>query len=430
MDENQMRKRSWAVLCGLCLAVACDETKVTERADDGGAVEDGRVDAGSDAMDPSRCEPGPIQKGAGANLPPAQDVDVLFVVDNSPSMKDEQENLAKNIHLMVESLAAGEIRDQKSRLIQSFPPVKSLHLGVTTTNMGLSGAPTRTPANGSIFTPIDSCDGLGDDGLLLNKPDKSVKGCDRSFPPYLAYPGEGVTPTELGDAFGCISRTGSEGCGFEQQLEAAYKALAPSSETSFHRGSGGHGDAENESFLRPNSVLAIVVISDEEDASIPDRSADLFNALEGDKARLNIRQYENPQALHPVSRYVEGFKALRPGHPERVIFAGIVGVPQGSEDLVGPDGQDFDAILKQKDMEFVVTIRGPAPGVTYFANVACVNASVTPASEAYPGGRFVEVAKGFGANGVIRSICDNDYGEALTDVLLPIGKQLARPCRP
>lgn len=424
-----MRKRSWAVF-GLCLAAACDETKVSERADRDEVVDGGRADAEVEAVVPSRCEPGPIQKGAGSNLPPAQDVDVLFVVDNSPSMRDEQENLAKNIHLMVESLAAGEIRDQKSRLIQSFPPVKSLHLGVTTTNMGLSGAPTRTPANGSIFTPIDSCDGLGDDGLLLNKPDKSVKGCDRSFPPYLAYPGEGVTPTELGDAFGCISRTGAEGCGFEQQLEAAYKALAPASETSFHEGSGGHGDAENESFLRPDSVLAIIIISDEEDASIPDRSAELFNALEGDKARLNIRQYENPALLHPVSRYVAGFKALRPGHPERVIFAGIVGVPQGSESLVGPDGLDFDAILKQKDMKFVPTARGPAPQLTYFANVACVNSSFTPASEAYPGRRFVEVAKGFGANGVIRSICDDDYGDALTDVLLPIGKQLARPCRP
>lgn len=425
-----MRKRSWAVLCGLCLAAACDESKVTERAEDGGAVEDGRVDAGSDAMVPSRCEPGPIQKGTGANSPPAQDVDVLFVVDNSPSMKAEQENLAKNIHLMVESLAAGEIRDQKSKLIQSFPPVRSLHLGVTTTNMGLNGAPTRTPANGSLFAPKDSCDGLGDDGLLLNKPDKSVAGCDRSFPPYLAYPGDGVTPTELGDAFGCISRTGSEGCGLEQQLEAAYKALAPSSETSFHKGSGGHGDAENESFLRPDSVLAIIIISDEEDASIPDASVELFNVLIGDKSRINMRQYENPALLHPVGRYVAGLKALRPGHPERVIFAGIVGVPQGSENLVGPDGQDFDAILKQKEMKFVPTVVGLAPGHAYYPRAACSNTSFIPASEAYPGRRFVEVAKGFGANGVIRSICDNDYGEALTDVLLPIGKQLARPCRP
>jgi len=362
----------------------------------------------------------------------ADQVDVLFVVDNSPSMKEEQENLANNLPLLVEILASGEIKDGEGKVVQKFPPVKSLHLGVTTTNMGINGAPTRTANDGGIFVPKASCDGFGDDGLLLNKPDKSVAGCDRAFPKYLEYPSDMVSPEDLGASFGCVSRTGSEGCGFEQQLEAPLKALSPSSIAYFHKGSTGHGDVENAGFLREGSVIAVIMVSDEEDSSIPDTSVELFNALAGDKTRINIRQYEPVAPLHPTSRYVDGLKALRQSNPDLVIFAGIVGVPKGVEGLVIGEGdeeqQDFDAILKLKDMEFVPTPKTSGTSTTYYPNAVCVNASVTPASEAYPAPRMVEVAKGFGKNGVIRSICDENFSGALTAIIRKIANQLSGAC--
>jgi len=417
-----MRKPSWAVVCGLCVVTACgDDGKSKERADAGDETETDAGDASSGTCDTETVYEKISWRGV-------EDVDVLFVVDNSPSMIEEQENLAKNLHLMVESLASGEIKDENGKVVRSFPPVKSLHLAVTTTNMGLNGAPTRSSSGMKIFEPIDSCDGFGDDGLLLDRPDTSLAGCDRPFPKYLEYPAGSVSPTELGDAFGCIARTGSTGCGFEQQLEAAYKALAPSSNKTFHAGSAGHGDAENAGFLRSNSVVTVILVSDEEDSSSPDTSVELFNALGGDKARLNLRQYENAALLHPTARYVDGLRALRPENPDLVIFAGIVGVPKGVEGKDVNGVQDFDLILKQKEMQFVPTPKGNAPNFTYYPNAACVNPNVTPASEAYPGPRYVEVAKGFGKNGVIRSICDADYSGALTAVIDRIAGQLEGPC--
>jgi len=337
------------------------------------------------------------------------EVDVLFVVDDSPSMKEEQENLARNLPMLVEILASGEIKDPVSgRVIETFPPVKSLHLGVTTTNLGVYGAP--------ITTELASCAEVGDDGLLLNVPDKSIAGCNREFPKYLAFPAGNQTAQQLGASFGCVSRTGAGGCGFEQQLEAGFKALAPSSNATFYNGSTGHGDARNAGFMRADSVIAVIHISDEEDSSMmPNKGIEVFDTTKGDPSRANVRQYEQAEWLQPISRYVTGLKDLRPENPDLVIFAGIVGVPKGAESL------DFDSITRLDAMKFVPEVgdRG-----LFYAKPACLSAN----GKAYPARRFVEVAKGFGKNGVIRSICDDDFSGALTAIIKKIAKQLEGGC--
>src|SRR5262245_32370052 len=62
-----------------------------------------------------------------------RDVDLLFVIDDSPSMADKQQNLAANFPKLIDAL---------SRLPGGLP---NLHVGVVTSDMGTSAASDETP---------------------------------------------------------------------------------------------------------------------------------------------------------------------------------------------------------------------------------------------------------------------------------------------
>ncbi len=351
------------------------------------------------------------------------EVDLLFMVDNSGSMKEEQVNLAEQLPKLVSILASGKITNAAGEVIREFPPVKSLHLGVTTSDMGVNGLSPEI--QGRV-----KCPGKGDDGLLLNTTSASIPTCaGKTFAKkYLEFNASTDDAAALGADFGCITNVGTNGCGFEQQLEAVYKALAPSTDISFSAGTGGHGDAENAGFLRPDSVIAVIAVSDEEDCSIPDKSKDLFNP--GTGAELNVLNVkcgradkENMGALHPASRYVQGLQKLRSENVDQVIFAAIVGVPVEAEALVKNNQQDFDGILALPDMAFREKAPDPSTGVIY-PEESCLTAN----GAAFPPRRFVEVAKGFGKNGIIRSICQDDFSSALTSIIDKIADQLQGAC--
>jgi len=419
-----MRASYRVALCALTVTLGCgDDGKSTKEATDQDAGQrkppstqpdsggSGAIEAGPDsAADP--CAPLPTfdtitQHGVDK-------VDVLFVIDNSPSMQEEQANLAAQLPRLVKTLASGKLTDKAGSVVAQFAPVDSLHLGVVSSNMGINGT--------AVVAGLDACKDFGDDGLLLNKADTSLPECDRAFPSYLDFPDDSKDPEALGASFGCVARTGAGGCGFEQQLEAALKAVAPKSNASFSRGTTGHGDGENAGFLRQDSVLMVIEVSDEEDSSIPDSSKALFDVTTGDNKRLNIRQYLSPELLHPAGRFVDGLKALRPENPALVIFGAIVGVPLEAESLYAGDIQDFDAILGLKSMQFREA--EPSTNGTILPEPACTSASGT----AYPARRFVEVAKGFGRNGVVRSICSDDFSGALDAVVQKLATQLTGAC--
>ena len=64
------------------------------------------------------------------------------------------------------------------------------------------------------------------------------------------------------------------GCGYEQPLEAALKALWPATDTSVEFLYGeGHGAGTNAGFLRDDSLLIVVVITDEDDCSAEESAA-------------------------------------------------------------------------------------------------------------------------------------------------------------
>ena len=355
-------------------------------------------------------------------------LDLLFVVDNSASMHQEQAALRREFPRLVEVLTTGD-RDGDGEA--DFPGVADLHLGVVSSDMGLPG-----------IQGIPGCSGLGDDGVLNNRGDPSRADCPETFPRFLAYE-RGVSDVgAVAASFGCLSTMGTSGCGFEQPLESALKALWPASGVGGQQitflgdpvglSRQGQGDGPNAGFLREGSLLAVVVVTDEEDCSSVDTrhlrpSIYLHPRDPLVDQPLNLRCFYNPDRLHPVSRYVEGLKGLRPGAPHHVVFGAIAGVPP---DLVDEDSRTsvdfadkgerdafYDALLDDPRMREQIDPNAPAGGGL---RPSCDTAS----GRAFPPRRITEAVRDFGSNGVLQSICQDDFGPAMDAIIDRLGESI------
>ncbi len=401
-------------------------------------------------------------------------IDLLFVVDNSKSMEQEQAKLRDQIPRMIKVLTTGDKTPPPIDNVENkdFPPVKDLHLAVVSTDMGLPGLlPEENPDT------TGACNNVGDDGNFLNNPSEAIAAgmnCPGTgaggYPIFLEHLREEKEQTSVtiqraestAAAFGCVSTLGLSGCGFEMQLESPLKALWPSQignlseahqslRISFLAGSQGHGDNEHRDFLRGTpyhpteadklSLLAIIVVTDEEDCSAGARGDLQFLSLNfpgGDRQDLNLRCYKDTVNgwgnKYPVERYINGFKALRASFVDLVVFAAIAGIPTG---IVEDANGDNDISPQERD-DFYNQILGhqmmqetPNPD-TNNLNYSCVHQ--TPAgdydTQAFPARRITEVARGFGANGVIRSICADDFTPAMNAIIDVISNKIGGVCLP
>src|SRR4051812_21625752 len=140
--------------------------------------------------------PGATQTDLVFALDPVRQLDLLFMVDNSDSMRQEQEGLSAGFPLLINELAGvpGGLPD--------------LHVAIISSNLG-AGPNTPAPA----------CRPYGDRGKFLVKP-----GCglDAAASPWLQIDGAGMKNFvgTLPDVFGCMVKLGVDGCGYEHQLQA------------------------------------------------------------------------------------------------------------------------------------------------------------------------------------------------------------------
>ncbi|HKU44220.1 MAG TPA: hypothetical protein VJR89_38940 [Polyangiales bacterium] len=382
--------------------------------------------------------------------------DLLFVVDNSGSMRQEQASLREQFPRLISLLATGE-----TSAGARYPAVRDLHLGVVSTDMGLAGIANNFPGCNT-QRHING----GDDGVLLH-PGNTGPNCQPAYPPFLEFSSEGDDPGKLAQDFGCIAALGTTGCGFEQPLEAALKALWPKTYvdaagnvfppernpilflSTTQEGRLGHGDVPieqggNAGFLRNASrtLLGIVVVTDEEDCSSKNTNHfvstnDPQNPLS--KQGINLRCYYNKQNLFEIDRYVKGFAGLKPGHESDVVFAAIVGVPRELTSAEFRAGFDFsertsrdeyyDAVLRDERM-----IERPMnENVPAIANVAPSCSRLDKFGEradAYPPRRIVEVARGMGENAILQSICQDDFSPAIDGVVELLRSRAQLNCLP
>jgi hypothetical protein len=438
------------VACGACLCaalVACGGDSAADSGSGAGPASDGGTGGLFANADPTaprvhdRLADAGFTDGGVASLDPCERIvvrgmDLLFVVDDSASMIEEQQALRREFPELIRVLTTGD-RDGDGR--PEFPGVEDLHLGVVSSDMGVVGTPG-----------IGSCEGFGDDGVMQNTPSPSLSDCMAGYPRFLTYTAGVDDPAASARDFACIASLGTEGCGYEQPLESALKALWPSADDRVRfltdatgDGGVGHGDVENAGFARQAmgdeaTVLAIVVVSDEEDCSsavTTHFTPSVYLAPEDPLAMqdLNLRCYHNPQNLYVVQRYVEGFRQVRPGLEELVVFGAIVGVPPdlvepaalAAVDFDDPAQRDafYDAILADDRMQ-----ERPDPDTLTEGVPDLIPSCETDNGKAYPPRRFVEVARQFGQNGIVQSICQDDFGPAIDVIVSAIGRTVDQAC--
>ncbi len=187
----------------------------------------------------------------------------------------------------------------------------------------------------------------------------------------------------------------------------------------FNMGTTGHADGANAGFLREDSLLAIIEVSDEEDCSALD--PEVFNPTSavytGD---LNLRCFSFPGAVQPVERYVDGLLATRTS-PDLLVYAIIAGVPT---DAVTPD-KTFEEILADPNM-----VEEIDPMMPTRLRTSC---NVAGRGFAFPPRRMVEVARQLdaaGAAGIVQSICQADFSPAISAVIDKIADVLGGACLP
>ncbi len=321
-------------------------------------------------------EPGPINR----------DVDLLFVVDNTDSITDEQHALVMAFPRLVSRLA-------------SAGPLPNLHIGLVSTDLGVG--PFSVPG----------CTMDGDRGVLMNRP--MVAGCR---PPQGRFIKDVESPTGrvrnyvggLEETFGCIARIGIDGCDREQSLEAMRRALDGSL-------------AENGEFLRPNALLVVIIMGEDDDCSA--RGPALFDPAD--------------ETLGPATRY-------------RCFEYGVVCKPSGQDRRsIGPrtdcrsDEQSRYLHSVGSYVDFLVRLKGSRSRVVVGAIVGTgkvevgefttgepvVLASCASMSHglAAPGIRLSEFARSFGFNGFVDSICQDGYGAGLERIADRINQLIGSP---
>ncbi len=180
---------------------------------------------------PGSCE------SSGPLIAP-QKTDILFVVDNSGSMTEEQEGVAKETTAFVEELKRG------GGVAQDF------HLGVISTTVYRNAA--ELPDGGALLLKFP-----GQAGRLFAVPNTLPDG-GREITAERVLLGD---DPDLVDKFGRLIRIGTGGSGQETPFEAARLAL---SEPILSKPLAEGGNA---GFLRDGARLLIVVLTDEDDCS-------------------------------------------------------------------------------------------------------------------------------------------------------------------
>ncbi len=333
---------------------------------------------------------------------PNRDLDLLFVIDDSPSMFDKQAALAAAFPQMIDVL---------SQLDGGLP---NLHIGVVTSDMGTS-ASTTSPA-----PPIGSpgqggCSSNGAAGALkMAAP--TTDGA--SFLVDVALE-DGTRRRNydgaLRDAFTANALVGAMGCGFEQHLSAMWHAL--------------DDNPANAGFLRPEANLAVVILADEDDCSArdgavfghesaalgPQQSFRCFRfGVECDEAtnevgaKSNCRSNESSEYIDPVHPYIDRLVALK-GDERRVMVGVIAGntAPTTVELRPPPGGGD-----SQRAIGHSCTIDYPGSG---------------PAV-ADPAIRLKTFVEGFEGRATFTSVCSPDLSAPLQQIGSTAKGMMGDPC--
>ncbi len=338
---------------------------------------------------------------------PNRDLDLLFVVDDSPSMLDKQINLTTNFPSFLDRLQGG---------LGGLP---NLHVGVVTTDMGTkaSGSTTPGPAIGQIGN--GGCAGTGKNGAL------QIGAAQVTGKFLIDVEAAGGTRMRnytgtLPEAFSAMARAGAGGCGFEQPLAAMRAAL--------------DNNPANVGFVRPEAMLGVVFLADEDDCSA--KSTTLFgpesaalgplqsfrctrfgvtcadggataDAMNTAGPKSGCAASTGSDFLDDVGPYREFLLGLK-RDPRRIAVAGILGPTEPfAVELRTPPGGG-----------------SPNPAVTH----SCTYTGPNGVEVADPAVRISGFIAGFPDRSAFTSICERDLSGNLVQLAEVFRRSIGSPC--
>ncbi|HVZ85450.1 MAG TPA: hypothetical protein VHG72_00655 [Polyangia bacterium] len=395
-------------------------------------------------------------------------LDILFMIDNSSSMDSMQEKLYANLPTFMNILTG-----------TNTPP--NLHVAVVSSDMGAPG-----DAAGS-----DGCTTAGDMGIFQNiaRSDSTINAtCTDTTLQDNAYYISNVSgmtnftnPMGIAPVFQCIALLGDKGCGFEHQLASIDRALGSD------QPQGTNPDntivpsppSQNVGFLRPDAYLGIVLLTNEDDCSAP-TNTQLFSLGNGGQGSQNL---ENPLGLGPLANYrcnryghlckdpaaADPTAAIQPPETPPGDAQGSAAAPTldltdctdaGDSGMLTPVDTFISHIKSLKsdpdDQILVAAITAPATPYTVQWLPASMASPGTPSGELWPqvmhscgpsgnsmvnpngvftsdssfgdpGVRISQFVNGF-HDSVLSSICAADYSSSLAEIANRLNALIQPPC--
>jgi hypothetical protein len=362
-----------------------------------------------------------------------RDVDILFMIDNSLSMRPLQTKLATNFPAFMQVLTG---------LPGGLPNV---HIAVVSSDMGAGGEPTGM---------VQHCALGGDQGIFQVQPRGTCTGsglqAGQNFISNIA--GQANYTGTIENVFSCIAQLGDQGCGFEHQLASVARALGADNNNGTPQMPNPQPPAENANFLRPNAFLSIVLITNEDDCSAPPNSG-LF-----DPGSRYVSDQLGPLTSFRCNDFGHlcGMPAARPPRDQDIVFP-PQGQPGACTPALGPpsdQGQlipvqtfvdQIKALKRDPSKVLVAAVAGPPDGPTgnayHITQVPSqqgdpaptwpqIDHSCNQADGTYgdPSIRLKAFIDGFGSRGLFQSICAASFAPALQLIAREIGKVLGPSC--
>jgi hypothetical protein len=234
---------------------------------------------------------------------PVRQLDMVFMIDNSPSMAPKVSKLAQQFPKLLAAL--------KDPNDGRYP---DLRVAIIDSDLGTGGA-YQSGSCGPTASP-DASKSFGD---LGNFQMRGAVGCGANADAlWLDYYAHGRLPSydptmDIGQVFACLAgNLGASGCGQEHQLQSFEFALAAQN---LHQSqSGGLQNA----FLRPQAYLGLVILSDEDDCSAATSATN--GGMFGDKPELRSESTSLRCATRAHQCNGVNLTQVPPGYPSSAKF--------------------------------------------------------------------------------------------------------------
>jgi len=347
-------------------------------------------------------------------------VDILFMVDNSSSMDGLQKKLLdKDVGFPVFMEVLKNIPAADGSDAVGLPDV---HIAVISSDVGPGG----------LDLPERHCRQWGDEGRFQTAPRAPCTVSPLADGQYFLAASNNQAEKnytgDITDAFTCIAHLGEGGCGFEGQLKSVRWALDPAL-----------APPENTGFLRDDAFLTVVLITNEDDCSLPDDSDLATTDQELVSDPLGPVQFRCNEYGHLCS--IDG--TLQP--PPRGAISGLDGcvsndTPTGRLTRVADEVAFLKGLKKDPDKLLVAALTGPATPYDIAMqdqNLArggtepqpTVQHSCGRSSKEYadPAIRIRQWVQAFGDQGLMLNICADSFELALTQIATKLREQILKP---